>query len=244
MQAYVRPTKGVIEAGDKSLSNSRAPDGTQRVNALLVKDAVDVGPAVAVSDRPGGRNSHAGNLVHRQAQLQVTAAVTGIGPGEAIANRRAGQTETGHGGIGRGKGKCCGLGETVKRWATRLPSDKKKILVVVRQISNVFSGIAGVQFPASYAASMSWLKIVNLDIGQLVSALCVLPPVNFLMRLLVATLTALLYAVGLVLTYRMAKCRAGTSSAGVIARRDAWSMHAAGWLLPMFLFRFGGFGVM
>ncbi|CAN0555422.1 unnamed protein product, partial [Laminaria digitata] len=86
---------------------------------------------------------------------------------------------------------------------------KFKILVVVWQIISAFSSITGVEFPASYSRFLSWISVVNLDIGDLVSVSCVLPVLNFYVRLLVSTLAPLLLMAVLVLTYHMAKRRAG-----------------------------------
>lgn len=133
------------------------------------------------------------------------------------------------------KPMCCGLGDKVKRWLSRLPLDKLKILVVVWQILTVFSGITGVEFPATYSRFLSWINVVNLDIGNIFSASCILPSANFYARLLVTTLTPLVLASFLVITYRMAKRRAGIGRAGVIARRAAWSRHVAAGLLLTFL---------
>ncbi|CAM9298394.1 unnamed protein product, partial [Laminaria digitata] len=82
---------------------------------------------------------------------------------------------------------------------------------------------------------LAWVNIANFDIGDLFSASCLLPSVNFYQRLLAATLTPLLLAGGLVLTYRMAKRRAGIGSTAVIASRAAWSRHVAAGLLLTFL---------
>ncbi|CAM9737553.1 unnamed protein product, partial [Laminaria digitata] len=112
---------------------------------------------------------------------------------------------------------------------------KLKILVVVWQILTAFSSITGVEFPASYARFLTWISVVNLDIGDLFSASCGLPSLNFYVRLLVSTLAPLLLMAVLVLTYRMAKRRAGLGRAGVIAKRDAWSRHVAAGLLLSFL---------
>ena len=162
---------------------------------------------------------------------------TGVGAG--VGGEAAGRGEGKEGvNVGEGgKGKCCGFGDKVKRWLSRLPLDKLKILVVVWQILTVFSSIAGVEFPASYAAFLSWINFVNLDIGNIFSASCLLPTANFYVRLLVTTLSPLVVAGVLVLTYHMAKGRAGIGSAGVIARRAAWSRHMAAWLLLTFLVR-------
>ncbi|CAM9217775.1 unnamed protein product, partial [Laminaria digitata] len=133
------------------------------------------------------------------------------------------------------KPKCCGLGDKVKRMMSRLPLNKLKILVVVWQILAVFSSITGVEFPASYARFLSWISVVNLDLGNIFSASCVLHSITFYVSLLVTTLSPLALAGVLVLTYHMAKHRSGIGSAGMIARRAAWSRHVAAGLLLTFL---------
>lgn len=132
---------------------------------------------------------------------------------------------------------CCGLGEKIKRWASFLPMDKLKILVVVWQILTIFPSIIGVEFPPSYSRFLSWIDVVNLDVGHIFAASCVLPGVTFHHRLLLTTLTPILLAVVLVFTYWMAKRRAGIGSAGVLAARAAWSRHMAAGLLLTFLVR-------
>ncbi|CAN0556127.1 unnamed protein product, partial [Laminaria digitata] len=82
-----------------------------------------------------------------------------------------------------------------------------KILVGVWQILAVFSSITGVEFPASYALFLSWINVLNFDLGYIVSASCVLPSVNFYQSLLATTLGPFVAAAGLMLTYRMAKRR-------------------------------------
>ncbi|CAN0475328.1 unnamed protein product, partial [Laminaria digitata] len=74
-------------------------------------------------------------------------------------------------GGGKAKG-CSAIGDKFKRFMSRLPLDKLKILVVVWQILAVFSSITGVEFPASYARFLSWISVVNLDIGSIFSASC------------------------------------------------------------------------
>lgn len=135
----------------------------------------------------------------------------------------------------RATSKCCGFSKKAKHWISILPLDKLKVLVVVWQIIAVSSSITGVEFPDSYARFLSWITVVNLDIGSILSALCVLPSVNFYVRLLVSTLSPLVLAAVLVLTYHLAKIKAGIGSAGVIARRSAWSRHVAAGLLLTFL---------
>ncbi|CAN0564795.1 unnamed protein product, partial [Laminaria digitata] len=68
---------------------------------------------------------------------------------------------------------------------------KLKILVVVWQILAVFSSITGVDFPASYSTFLSWISMVNLDIGSIFSASCIVPSVNFYANLLSTTLAPL-----------------------------------------------------
>lgn len=135
----------------------------------------------------------------------------------------------------RGKSRCCGLDEKITRLSTRLPLNKIKILVAVWQILAVFSSITGVEFPSSYSVFLSWINVVNFDLGYIVSASCVLPYLNFYQRLLVTTLTPLVMISGLSLTYRMAKRRSGIGSFGEIARRAAWSRHVTAGLFLTFL---------
>ena len=118
-----------------------------------------------------------------------------------------------------------------------MPLDKLKILVVVWQILTIFSSISGVQYPVSYSRFLVWINVVNFDMGDIFSASCILPSANFYVRLLLTTLAPLVLAAVLVLTYNMAKRRAGIGSAGVIAKRAAWSRHVAAGLLLTFLVR-------
>ena len=188
-----------------------------------------VGSGIELSNITGNNAPREGGMpARRQARFSNDAA-GGVDGGQA--NRRVDVEATG----GGAKPVCCGFGEKVKFWLSRLPLDKLKILVVVWQILTVFSSITGVEFPASYSRFLSWISVVNLDIGNIFSASCILPSANFYVRLVVTTLSPLLLAAALVLTYRMAKRRAGIGRAGVIARRAAWSRHVAAGLLLTFL---------
>ncbi len=158
----------------------------------------------------------------------------GPGPIPAAGKRggRAGEKEV----AGRSSA-CCGLGEKIKRWASLVPMDKLKILVVVWQILTVFPSITGADFPPAYARFLSWIDIVNLDVGSIFSGTCLLPRVSFYERLLLTTLAPLGLAAVLVVTFQLAKRRAGIGSASVISRRAAWSRHMAAGLLLTFLVR-------
>lgn len=131
----------------------------------------------------------------------------------------------------------CGRGKKVKCWQRRLPMDRLKILIGVWQILAVFTSITGVQFPDSYSVFLSWINILNFDLGYIISASCVLPSVNFYQRLLATTIAPFVVAVGLTMTYRIAKGRAGIGLAGLIARKEAWSRHVTAGLLLTFLVR-------
>eukprot|EP00903_Cladosiphon_okamuranus_P012164 g11411.t1 len=159
----------------------------------------------------------------------AAAAVSGSGGGR-VPSETGGRKEE-----GTSPAACCGLGDKIKRWASLVPLDKLKILVVVWQILTVFPSITGADFPASYARFLSWVDIVNLDVGSVFSGSCILPDVNFYQRLLLTTLTPLVLVLVLAFTYQMAKRRAGIGSASVIARRAAWSRHMAAGLLLTFL---------
>ncbi|CAM9212963.1 unnamed protein product, partial [Hapterophycus canaliculatus] len=100
---------------------------------------------------------------------------------------------------------------------------KLKILVVVWQILTVFPSITGADFPPSYSRFLSWIDIVNLDLGSIFSGTCILPQVSFYQRLLLTTLAPLCLR------------RAGIGSASVLAKRAAWSRHFAAGLLLSFL---------
>lgn len=127
---------------------------------------------------------------------------------------------------------CCGLGERLKRCASRVPPNKLKILVVVWQILTVFPSITLVDYPVSYSRFLDLIDFVNLDIGQILAAACFVPTLDFYERLLVSTLTPVGLAMALVLTYQLAKRREGS------ARLFAWSRHTAAGLLVTFLVSF------
>ncbi len=156
--------------------------------------------------------------------------------GAQLSDTTVGGSEAG----GEAKTRCCGLGDKIKRWASKLPTDKLKILVVVWQILTVFPSVTGVEFPSVYSRFLSWINVVNLDVGQIFAASCMLPAVNFYHRLLLTTLAPIGLALVLVVTYWMAKRRAGIGSAGIVARRAAWSRHMAAGLLLTFLVSLAG----
>lgn len=205
--------------GFDSATNVRPPSG-----ALSSVEA-----SIRVSDVPQKHTVHAETPVSGRA---YNSAAASAGVARALVYRRAGLEIK-----RRNKPNGCCLGDAIKRWGSKLPVGKLKILVVVWQILASFSGITGVEFPASYATFLSWVSVVNLDIGHTFSATCVLPPLNFYARLLVTSLTPLVLAGVLVLTYRIARRRADIGWAGVIARRDAWSRHVSAGLLLTFLVR-------
>ena len=158
---------------------------------------------------------------------------TGRGDGEVHPGTGVGAEVT-----NGGQPTYSGFGDKVKRWVSRLPLDKLKIIVVVWQILTLSSSITGIEFPESYSKFLSWISVVNLDIGNIFSASCILPSVNFYVGLLVSTLAPLLLIALLVLTYQIAKYRAGIEESGEVARRAAWSRHMAAGLLLTFLVRF------
>ncbi|CAM9909015.1 unnamed protein product [Ectocarpus sp. 4 AP-2014] len=141
-------------------------------------------------------------------------------PAEAVAGGKSGSRR---------------LGEKIKGWASRVPLDKLKILVVVWQILTVFPSITGVDYPPSYSRFLSWIDVVNFDVGHIFSASCALPFVTFYERLLLTTLAPIGLGGVLVVTYWIAKRTAGIGSVGVLSRRAAWSRHMAAGLLLTFL---------
>ena len=154
-----------------------------------------------------------------------------IGPTAAAAEAGAG-AETGA--IGS-RGRCCGIGQRIKRLWSRLPLDKLKILVVVWQILTVFPSIAAVNFPPVYSQFMSWIDVINFDLANIFSASCMFPGLNFYQRLLVTTLAPIALFGVLVVTYQLAKRRTEIGTAGIVERRAAWSRHMAAGLLLTFL---------
>ena len=129
----------------------------------------------------------------------------------------------------------CGIGEWIKRLWSRVPLDKLKILVVVWQILTVFPSIAAVDFPPVYSKFLSWIDVINFDLANVFSASCVLPGLNFYQRLLVTTMAPIALFGVLVVTYQLAKRRAGIGMAGIVEKRAAWSRHMAAGLLLTFL---------
>lgn len=80
--------------------------------------------------------------------------------------------------VARASKTCGGLGEKVKRWASRVPMNKVKILVVVWQILTVFPSVSGVDYPGTYSRFLSWMDVVNFDLGTILSASCLVGTVN------------------------------------------------------------------
>eukprot|EP00752_Nemacystus_decipiens_P008151 g7290.t1 len=213
---------GGVSASPESKADAEAVDGEGNHKARVsLSNGASVGSAAADGPSAGGR----AYLLDAGAQLSDDVVSQSNAAGGGAQEQEQGQE----------KPRCCGLGEKIKRWASLLPMDKLKILVVVWQILTVFPSITGVEFPPAYSQFLSWIDVVNLDVGHIFAASCVLPPVNFYQRLLLTTLSPLGLALVLVLTYRMAKRRAGIGSPGVRARRAAWSRHMAVGLLLTFL---------
>ena len=195
----------------------------------VVEDGVDLSD---VTSRNTPRNS--GLAIRRNARLSAAAGkITGS---HASSGVKAEASDD-------GTSVCCRLGKKMKRWMSRLPWNKLKILVIVWQILAVCSSITGIEFPVSYARFLSWMNIANFDVGDLFSASCLIPSLNFYQRLLLTTMTPLVLTAVLALTYNMAKRRAGIGRAGVIALRAAWSRHVAAGLLLTFLVRFRKIGI-
>lgn len=132
-------------------------------------------------------------------------------------------------------GCCRRFGETTKKWTSRLPFKNIRALVVVWQIITAFRTVTSVNFPLSYQRFLTWIDVVNFDFGQILSAFCLLPSVTFYERLSAMTLAPIVLTGVLLLTYQVAKRKAGIGSRGTIARQVAWSRHMAAGLLLSFL---------
>ena len=167
-------------------------------------------------------------------------AVTGsVSTSDRVARRGVASQET----TARGMSGCCSnAGDRVKSWASRVPMDKIKILVVVFQILTVFPSVSGVEYPDVYSRFLSWVDVVNLDISTIFAASCMMRSLNFYGKLLKMTLVPIGLALLLVLTYWVAMRRAD-ESADSLEGRAAWSRHMAAGLLLTFLvsFEFGYF---
>ena len=223
-------------SGGKLPRTSPGPDDGGRACVRPCSAVVRTGTSVVSLSNVSAGHASDVEIPARHHARQPPAAGTGV-DGELV---NEGETLITNG-VGKSKG--CGLAFNIKTWASRFPLHKFKILLVVWQILTIFSSITGVAFPESYALFLSWINVVNFDVGYVLSVSCVLPSVNFYATLLVTTLTPLFIAAGLALTYQVAKRTAGIGSAGVIARRAAWSRHMAAGLLLMFLVRFSSLQV-
>ena len=226
---------GVGGGGGGTFGRSRVfpmpqPDSADTEWTFTPALGTDVGveAGVVLSDEKGSLPSWKTGM--SAGQRSGLSSASGYGSGGANAKTIV-EADASSGGVSMGRRR----GDKVKRCMSRLPLNKLKILVVVWQILAVFSSITGVEFPTSCSRFLSWISVVNLDIGSIFAASCVLPSVNFYTSLLVMTLAPLILSSGLVVTYQMAKHRAGIGSPGVIARRAAWSRHLAAGLLLTFL---------
>ena len=145
-----------------------------------------------------------------------------------------GPTAAAAGAVGS-RGRCCRIGQRIKRLWSRLPLYKLKILVVVWQILTMFPSIAAVDFPPVYSQFLSWINVIDFDLANVFSASYVFPGLNSYQRLLVTTLTPIALFGVLVVTYQLAKRRVGIGMAGIVERRAAWSRHMTAGLLLTFL---------
>ena len=146
-------------------------------------------------------------------------AVASIDIGRAPANTMVVGEAGGRGGNSKG----CGLGDKFKYWVSKFPFDKLKLLVVVWQILTVFSKLSGVDYPVSYSRFLLWVNVVNLNIGDIASAACILSSENFYPGLVLTTLAPRVLISVLLLEYKIEKNRAGIGSDGVISKRASWS---------------------
>lgn len=223
----VRGTFGPVHDLDMLNRSSRStvPDVVPRRNVGLSSPQVS---ASGYEHRNGTEAPTAGLAAMHT--VGSDGAVASGGRGRGVGTDAVGPARSREEGSG-----CCRLGPTVKGWMSRLPLDKLKILVVVWQIVTVFPTIAAVEYPPSYARFLDWIDVVNLDLGHIFSATCLLPAVNHYERLLAVTLGPLFLGGVLLCTYQLAKRRAGIGSVGVMGRRSAWSRHMAAGLLLTFL---------
>ncbi|CAN0027451.1 unnamed protein product, partial [Sphacelaria rigidula] len=88
----------------------------------------------------------------------------------------------------------------------KVPLHKLKIPIVVFQILTQYADITSVEFPAVFERFLSYVDLVNLDLGWVLSATC-LVDVNFYGRLLLTTLAPLALLCVLGCTYLVARDR-------------------------------------
>ena len=194
---------------------------------------------VAAASPPPSSCRDASEIKSNDSASDVTASASASATAAAAAVRAAEEVYASPPGRGGGekKGRCCGLGARVKLLWSRLPMDKLKILVVVWQILTAFASITAVDFPPVYSRFLSWISVVNFDVANIFSASCLFPSIGFYHRLLLTTLAPIGLGGALVLTYWMAKRRAGDGPTGELLGRAAWSRHMAAGLLLTFLVR-------
>jgi hypothetical protein len=82
----------------------------------------------------------------------------------------------------------------------KVPWSKLRQPLIVFQVLTQFVAISGVTFPPIYANFLSWLDVINLDFGWILSAGCIWRT-TFYQRLLLATLTPLLVGVLLLISF-------------------------------------------
>lgn len=136
-----------------------------------------------------------------------------------------------------GRRTCCKRDLSINKCISSIPFGKLRVLVVVWQILTMYPTVASVEYPPLYSRFLSWVDFVNLDLGSIFSASCVVPGMGHYDSLLVATLGPFMIALVLTFTYRLALSRAGVGTAGEIAKQAAWARHMAVGLLVSFLVR-------
>ncbi|CAM9486398.1 unnamed protein product [Discosporangium mesarthrocarpum] len=90
----------------------------------------------------------------------------------------------------------------------KVPFHKLKIPIVVCQIITQYASITAIEFPPVFQTFLSTLDLLNLDIGWLLSTVCVIK-VNFYTRLVVVTVGPLLLLLALGITFLCATRKLG-----------------------------------
>ncbi|CAN0373903.1 unnamed protein product, partial [Ascophyllum nodosum] len=106
-----------------------------------------------------------------------------------------------------------------------------KIVLVAWQIISQFSGVVNVHYPPAYENLLAALRVVDLNLGSILSLSCVVET-NFYARLILATISPLAVLGALAITYRVAILRNGHS---IHAKRIARNKHLAVGLFLLFM---------
>ncbi|CAM9259474.1 unnamed protein product, partial [Hapterophycus canaliculatus] len=119
----------------------------------------------------------------------------------------------------------------VGRLRQYIPLQSFKIVIVAWQILIQFASVANVTYPHAYQRFLNGLKVVNLDLGWMLSAGCILN-VDFHDRLLISTISPIVVLLSLAGTYTIA-ARRNRGKAETL--QFIWNKHVSVVLFVMFV---------